>query len=541
VRKPEIARQQRANDRKKMIAALQKKNDPLWQGYSYAAAMAEAASRVARLKRGNLPGDYPLLSGGDINLYGLFVERAARLINPKGMVGLLVPSGIAADLGASAFFKSVATTGRLAALLDFENKKVFFPDVHASFKFCAFAFGGKERKFSYTECAFFLHKMDELKDDERSFQLTAKDFAVVNPNTGTAPIFRTQRDAELTRKIYNSFPVLVRHEPDPLNPQKVIEHKLYPVKYYRMFDMTNDAHLFKKRDELEADGFYPVAGNRLKKGKEEFMPLYEGKMVQIYNHRAANIIINPDNVKRPAQEEPAITEQLNDSNWLPKPQFMVDVEKIEKSARYEWCVGFKHVTATTNVRTMIACVLPFCAVGNSLPLMLADNTSRGSYSDWAYLMLANLNSFAFDFSARQKVQGQNFNWFILEQLPMIDPKTYHLTRFGKKSAADIIKDEVLHLCYTANDLEPFARDMGYQGEPVKWDEEDRRHRMARLDAIYFLLYGLSRDEADYILGTFPIVARHDQEDHGRYLTRDLILAYMAAFTAGDTEARIAVR
>jgi hypothetical protein len=59
--------------------------------------------------------------------------------------------------------------------------------------------------------------------------------------------------------------------------------------------------------------------------------------------------------------------------------------------------------------------------------------------------------------------------------------------------------------------------------------------MARLDALYFLLYGLAEDEVRYVLGTFPIVRRKDQEQHGHYRTERLILAYMRALRAGDTE------
>jgi hypothetical protein len=133
-RKPEIAKAARAADRKKLIAQLETHHDPLWQDYLGAQTAAEAGSRVAREC-----GDYPLLSGGDTNLYSLFVERAQTLIHPRGVIGLLCPSGIAADKGAAEFFRSISTTGRLAALFDFENKKTFFPDVHASFKFCALA------------------------------------------------------------------------------------------------------------------------------------------------------------------------------------------------------------------------------------------------------------------------------------------------------------------------------------------------------------------------------------------------------------------
>ena len=96
-------------------------------------------------------------------------------------------------------------------------------------------------------------------------------------------------------------------------------------------------------------------------------------------------------------------------------------------------------------------------------------------------------------------------------------------------------DNVLLLTYTAHDLTPFARDLGYAGPPFIWDEEERRHLRARLDACYFHLYGIDRNDAAYILSTFPIVQRQDEDAFNTYRTRDLILAYMNALNAGDTE------
>ena len=123
-RRPEIAMAPRAADRKRMIADLENAGDPLADGYARASEQAASALRMARTG-----GDYPLLSRGDVNLYSLFVERAMTLVRSDGMVGLLVPSGIASDKTAAPFFKGVATEGRLKALYDFENKKVFFPEV----------------------------------------------------------------------------------------------------------------------------------------------------------------------------------------------------------------------------------------------------------------------------------------------------------------------------------------------------------------------------------------------------------------------------
>ena len=517
-RRPQIAKATRASERKKLITALEKSGDPLYRAYLTAGERTDTAIRVMREC-----GEYPLFSGGDVNLYSLFVERAGNLIADNGLVGLLTPSGIASDLGASEFFKSVATTGRLSVLFDFENKKGFFLDVDSRFKFCALVFGGPGRTFATCRCAFFLHAVSELADPERQFSLTAKDFTTVNPNTGTAPIFRSRRDAALTTAIYGRLPVLVDRRRSP--PKEV-----WPVKYLRMFDMTNDSHLFKTHAELESAGFYPVNGNRLRKANEEYMPLYEGKMVQMYDHRAASIVVNPNNLHRPAQPESATLAQHVDPNWLPTPQFWVDTKNVLRNDEFNWVVCFKHVTAPTNVRTMIASVAPAYGFGNSLPLFVADK--HDSYKNTAPFFLANLNSMVLDYVLRQKVQGQNLNLFIIEQLPMLPPENY-LAKVGNRLIGEFIKNEVLRLTYTSIDLRAFAHDMGYSGEPFKWEEEDRRHRMARLDALFFHLYSVERKDAEYILDQFPIVREQDEKAFGRYRTRELILAYMNAVAAGD--------
>lgn len=126
------------------------------------------------------------------------------------------------------------------------------------------------------------------------------------------------------------------------------------------------------------------------------------------------------------------------------------------------------------------------------------------------------------------------NLYILEQLPIITRAAYD-RRFGDKTAAELVRDHVLRLCYTAWDLEPFALAQGYEGEPFGWDVEERRHLRARLDALYFILYGLDRDSAAYVMDSFPITRRNDERAHGRYLTKELILRYMSALEAGDTE------
>ncbi len=536
-RRREIAMVPRAADRKRMIAELQETNDPLAREYSLAKGRAAMATCMARRS-----GEYPLLSSGDVNLYSLFVERAMTLVKPYGMVGLLVPSGIASDKTAARFFKGVATDSRLKALYDFENRRTryatmpFFPDVDSRFKFCVFVASPSQLQVD-TRCAFFLQDVSELADPDRCFPLTADTFARVNPNTGTAPILRTRRDAKLTAAIYNRLPVLV-------DRSSGTEVKAWPVKYTRMFDMTNDSHLFTTRTELEeVEGAWPLGGNRYDSPKGEWVPLYEGKMVQSFDHRAASIIVNPENRHRPAQPVSATLGQHQDPNWIPDPQFWVLHEKTEQPDLH-YVLGLKHVTAATNARTMIAALIPRAGAGNSLPLLLAHADPPNSA--WlSAVMLANLNCIPLDYILRQKIQGQNLNLFILEQLPVLPPERYSAVCFGSKTAGEIVREIVLELTYTAHDMAPFARDMGYIGElgavlpPHSWNEERRLLLRAKLDAVYFHLYGVTdRDDVRYIYETFPIFQQEEEEQYCTFRTRDACLAWLNALAAGNPDSRL---
>ena len=317
-RVPSIAHAQRASDRKQMVTQLQRDGDPIASDYDRAARTADTAARVARAC-----GAYPLLSGGDVNVYSLFVERALRLVRREGIVGLLIPSGIAADKGAAEFFRSISTTGRLATLLDFENRRPtrdldpFFPDVDSRFKFCALVAGGPARTFDQADCAFF--KQDAMVAEAEAFPLAPEDFAAVNPNTGTAPVFRNRRDAEITLDIYRRLPVLV----DRRGEQAA---SVWPVRYLTMFHMTNNSDKFRTAAELEGVGAYRVAGQHWEKGEQCWLPLYEGKMVQAYDHRAASVLVNSNNLNRPAQPSPASDAEHSDPRWSPAPQFWVQAQ-----------------------------------------------------------------------------------------------------------------------------------------------------------------------------------------------------------------------
>lgn len=541
-RRPEVAMTQRASDRSRMIAALKTAGDPLFVDFEKADRRAADTMRIAR--KG---GHYPLLSRGDINLYSLFVERAHALVKPHGMVGLLSPSGIASDLSASEFFRKVATGGHLKALYDFENRRTryglepFFPDVDSRFKFLAMI-ASPSRTFGAADCAFFLQAVDELKNPDQAFAITAAGFARVNPNTGTAPIFRTRRDMALTTAIYARCPVLV----DKSGAEPVAA---WPVKYSTMFHMANDSSSFRTRQELEEnEGAWSIGENRWQSAEGEWLPLFEGKMVQAYDHRAADVVINAANLTRPGQQEAISSEQHADPNRLALPRYWIRADQANWPQSEGVLIAFKDITSATNMRTMIAVAMPRVPAGHKLPFLFVNEP----HSSESALLLANLNSVPFDYVARQKLNNLSFILATLEQLPVIPPATY-ARRFGSKTATDIVKAAVLELTYTANDMAPFARDMGHvdsYGEvlpPFVWDEERRLHLRAKLDALYFILYGVfdpadlaqSRDDIRYIYSTFPIVERQELATHGSYRSRDLCLAYINTLNAGQPDAVVA--
>ena len=535
-RRAEIALATPASRRRAMIAQLEADADPLHQDYSDALQLADTMLQYSRAS-----GDYPLLGGGDTNLYRLFVEQATNLVNIGGIVGLLTPSGIYADRSASAFFGKMAGEKRLLALYDFENRRgpdagQFFPEVDSRFKFCTLVMGGDGRTADELPAGFLLHDPPDETEPERLLIMQAEDFALVNPKTGTAPIFVNRRDADIVLDIYRQHPVLEAENGNFKNLTAVVRH-------VRQSDMTNDSRHFWTREQLEDHGAYPTGLNRWQKGNEEWLPLYQGRTIHHYDHRYNSVRVNFNNVNRPYVNDPVSDEQHSHPEFYARPQYWAPSDfvrgKFPDTPAY--AISFRKITITTNERTLIATIAPWAGYGDGLPLLVAASEEAAeTYTDCAPLWAANFSSFAMDFVVRRKLQGVNMNWYILQQLPVITRAAYD-RQIGDTTAAELVRDHVLRLCYTAWDLEPFARAQGYEGEPYGWDVENRRHLRARLDALYFLLYGLDRDDAAYVLDSFPITRRNDEgANDGRYLTKELILGYMNALSAGDTETTLAL-
>jgi hypothetical protein len=542
-RRPEIALAQRASDRGKLIAKLKADGDPLWDDFAHADTRAADTARMARAS-----GNYPLLSGGDTNLNSLFVERAHALVKTGGMVGLLIPSGIASDQSSSAFFRKVTGDKQVHSIVDFFNRRydgsLYFPDVYYRFKFCAYVAGGPGRTFDSASFGFFIRDLAEIADPDRVFPITADEINRINPNSGTAPIFRSRRDKEITSGIYARLPVLVDRESGDA---------VWSVRYATMFHMANDSGKFRTQPELEgAESAWPIGGNRFQSAAGDWVPLYEGKMVQAFDHRASDIVLAEANVFRSGQGSDLTDDDHHDPSRLPSPRYWVQAKDTGWDAPTNWCLSMKDVTSVTNARTTITAIMPRYGAGHTLPVLFpGKGDDRASYVQSAPLLLANLNCVILDYLARQKVHGNHLAWYLLEQLPVVPPGDY-ARAFGTKTASEIVREAVLELTYTAHDLAHFARDMGYvdaKGEvlpPFEWDEARRLNLRAKLDALYFILYGVfdptsaaaSRDDIRYIYSTFPIIAQQERDKWGSFRSEELCLAWINALIAGQPDAEI---
>ncbi len=510
-RSPEIAGAPNAAARTRAIQALGKTNPTLLAAFREARREAEGASQLLRES-----GRFPLCGRGDVNTYTVFAEQNRALISPRGRVGCIVPSGIATDDTTKHFFQDLVGTRALVSLYDFQASPGLFGEIgHARFKFCLLTVAGASNpEVADPKFAFFLRSTEELSDSERRFRLSPEDVRLLNPNTGTCPIFRTRRDAEITKKIYRRIPVLI-------DEAKGEEGNPWRVSFQAMFHMSNDSCLFRTRPQLEADG-WKLEGNAFVRGADRYLPLYEAKMVHHFNHRFGDYAMKEEDSESTALPEVPV-ERLQDPAHEPLARYWVPVAEVEArlAGRWDrgWLLGWRDICRSTDERTVIAGTIPRVGVGNQFPLMLPSAT------EFLPLLPANLSALVLDFAARQKAGGTHLNFFIYNQLPVLAPTSYRRPAPWAPGAvlSDWISERTLELTYTTHDLRGFAEDLGYTGPPFRWDEARRLRLRCELDAAFFHLYGIPRADVDYIMDTFPIVRRNDEQKYGDYRTKNLIL------------------
>ena len=541
-----------AAQRKRAIAMLPETDPDLFEEYQQAQQDAEAMSRFVRFS-----GRFKLTATGDIDLYPMFAELCLSF--SKEAWGLVLPTGIAVNDSNKAFFSKLIDENRLMSLYDFENKEGLF-NIHRMFKFCLLTAGKAQAEPRIVNGGFFLTRIDHLLDPNRIYTLRTDDFALLNPNTKTCPVFRTSRDARLTTKIYHRCQVLMNDVTDE-NPWK--------IKFARMFDMSNDSHWFRTYAQLMDAGAVYKAPNFVLEG-ETYVPLYEGKMIWHYNHHYGTW---PTSVERPNSISTPPLPELADPNssimpwyWVPLSEVDNRLIKTDKDGnvvwewKHRWFLIYRGLTNATNERTFICAPIPdACGVGNSSTVVFAD---RGAMP--VAVFTATLSSIVFDYITRQKINWTNMSTYFVKQFPVL---TFDQIPYAIKSS---IIERVAELCYFNHDLDGWMYELWNDDEmtddirtdllvrlaecnnlnfdsgqlttpdfslmsPYIYNEKRRAVAQAELDAIFAHLYGLTTEELHYILDpedvcgkgcineTFRVLRDNEIRQYGEYRTKRLVL------------------
>jgi hypothetical protein len=510
-RSPAIANAPNAATRKKLIAALADSENPadraLYQEFQAELRKAAGWSHLLRESR-----RYPKTGHGDINTYAVFTETGRTVINARGRSGLVLPTGIATDATTAPFFGDLVRNAKLVSFLDFENEAFLLSRaVHHEVRFCLLTVCGSATRVNQASFAFGIRYIQDLP--ARRFTMPPEEILLVNPNTGTTPVFRSRRDAEITIGIYKRVPVLWRDDPEE-NP--------WGISFLRMLDMANDSSLFRTQEDLTHEG-WSLQGNVFIRGAERMLPLYEAKMVHHYDHRFATFD-SLDQRPSPGRWLPRLTvgdhddPRLSALPWYWVAEAEVETRLMARGWDKDWLLGWRRNARSVDERTMIPFVLPRYGVGDSIFLLLPGLSAVKDSC-----LVACLSSFVVDYVVRQKVAGVNMSYFLIQQFPVLSPGTYATPPPWdmEQSCAEWITCRVLELSYTAYDLASFAADLGDDEPPFRWDEERRFAMRAELDAAFFHMYGIERDDVDYIMNSFVAFRNNDYTRFER--TKALIL------------------
>ncbi|MFE2959518.1 Eco57I restriction-modification methylase domain-containing protein [Nocardia tengchongensis] len=495
--RPDIASEEITSKRNKAVSALEYEDLTLHLRY------IAAKRKVDGLKHFfHESGRFPLTNYGRLHTAPLFAELARDYVGNDGRAGIIVPSGIATDSFNQHFFKDLVKRGSISSLYDFENRKPLFPSVDSRFKFCLLTLAGRDTREPKADFAFFAHDPTDLQRADARFTLTPEEISLLNPNTGTCPVFRTRRDAEITLGIYRRVPVLIRDGDPNGNP--------WGIKFQLTFMMNVDSGTFQTCDDLKDSGWI-LDGNIFELGGERMIPLYEAKLIHHYDPRWATY--QNDGLVRDV-----LPEEKQNPNFIVMPRYWVTIgdaesklgsetQRIGEGEHFAW----RGVARTTDSRTAIGSIVPnFPGIGNY-------DIVTGLSGRWLRAFAAAFSSFPFDFVVRQKMSNMHLQFSVAKQLPMPTPSSFEQAKAwtGSEHLLDWICDRADRL---------------YN----HWDSQTSRDGIrAELDAAFFHLYGIDRDDVDYIMDTFPIVKRKDEAAHGEYRIKRLILEIYDALAEAE--------
>jgi hypothetical protein len=428
--------------------------------------------------------DYTRQGRGDMATHKLFLERMYGLLHDAGRLGYVVPSGIYSDQGTRELREMLLNEGEVEYLFSFSNERFFFPGVHHAFRFTMLGARKATRSDGFFATFRFNPRVAVAPNELRTFLTDQANIIFVknaslarfSPSNLSLMEFQTERDYAIVDSIYGDWHFVGTELLGSWN-----------IRLANEFHMTNDKHLY----------------TTTMKG----WPLYEGRMIDQYDHRVAYWASGHG--RSAIWNYSAGPERFSpDYPW--RAQYYLEPEVAQKRQEElygpnRWRIGVCDVTAPTNRRTIVAALLPReCGVGHSVNTVAVISEKNEVAALMYYLSL--LNSLTIDYVLRHRVK-LHASLFILSEtpIPRLMPGNLYFDALAPRAA---------RLTCTRSEFANLWR--GVMGD--EWDESkgatdpaERQRLRDEIDAIVAHLYGLSREDLDHILGTFPLVFPNTEE------------------------------
>ncbi len=520
LRDAEIATAKNAAARKKLIEKLDVTNPRLAEEWQSALRLAATESHFMRES-----GRFPLGGVGDVNTYAVFTDLAWAAIHPNGRAGIIIPNGLVVGFTYREFLRHLLSQKSLVSFFGFENEDKIFKDVHNETKFGLLTIGGAQVNIDQPWFTAHIRQPAEIADPAKRYALTVDEIRAINPNTLNLPAFRWSKDAKVTAAIHTVAPILIEKE-----GSRVVRND-WKVSLKTMFHMANDSGHFVDHDDvapliMERRGALAV----LSDGRHVY-PLYEGKMFWHFDHRYGTY---EDQTEKQANKGvlPRVPDsQHKSTEYRIQPRYWVDArlteEALGEDAGRPWLFSWRDVGPSE--RTFIGTILPPTAMGHASPYMTTDTSAED-----ALALSTALSSMVVDYAVRQKSSRMTF--FIVEQLPMLQPGNFYAapTWLGE-GVRSWLNKRAIELFYTNWELQSLATSIGMETPPFRWEPSRRQTLQAEIDAAILHLYGLEREQAEWVLDSFVVLRKYEERDHGEFRTKRLVLtAYNAMAKAKAT-------
>ncbi len=397
-------------------------------------------------------------ASSDMESYRLFTERYLDLLNKKGVLGAVLPSGLHKDDGSIALRRKLLFNKvKIEGLVDFQNqmgrgKGRIFEGVHPSFKFLLLNLK-KDKPKDLFPCQFMTRELQVLENfpEKNTMTQSIKQIQELSPRDLSIIEFKNPQDISLFKK-QNTFSEL-REQKNSWNPI-----------FYREFDETNDSHLFKSTKTSKSD-----------------LPLFKGSDIYQY-----------------------------ESNYNKKPAIKRYIDKMSSKVQQGKGVPFKNkcytkyrlvirtIARNTDERSLISAIIPKNHfIANTLygvHIKTENNLSKPkNINKYMLLLQSFLNSFVVDYFLRLKISASiNLKYL----MPLCIPR---LTE-NKPWFKELILRSAKLTC-TGKEFDELANEVGITRGGVT-DPQARYKLQGEIDAIVARIYGLTSSEFTYILSTF---------------------------------------